>query len=936
MTPKLRFFRSLAISFIAIFLAFYGSACDQRPETKADDIALNLAIIASPSSLSGRPSTALEALNDGHDPANSQDRSRGSFAIWSRTAEPQWVEYGWTQAVSTNAIEVYWAADERRTQPPQSYRLLYWNGAEFVPVNNPSGLGTAVDQFNRTEFDELTTTKLRLEIVASPNSAAGLLEWKVLDSGRSPDFPPLVNAGCDRVVVSGGKTYLTGAIKALHRKDAPPLKFTWSKKSGPGKVRFENARTLVTTATFSVTGDYELQLKAGKDSLTGESTLKVKVEPPPPSTALQPIHTTAYKIDNQLWNHRIKALIVNWIPHCIDKISDPDLPEGGMNNIIDAANKLAGKPHGRHRGYVFSNAWVFNTIEAMSLALMVDPQGDREIVAAQNKMKATLDDWIPKILAAQESDGYFQTAFTLPRERSRDDTPLEHWTRRGDHEGYVAGYFLEAGIAHHLATGGKDARLYGAARRLADCWYANIGPSPKKEWFDGHQVMEMALVRFGRYVNEVEGGTGGEGESEAARARALAPGQKYIELAKFLLDVRRGGTEYDQSHVPVIQQYEALGHAVRASYSYTAMADIAIETGDVDYQSAAKSLWDNIVNKKYYLTGGIGSGETSEGFGPNYSLGNNAYCESCSSCGEIFFQHRLNRLSHEARFADLYEGTLYNALLGSIDLEGKNFYYQNPLETRRRRYDWHVCPCCVSNISRTLLQLPTWMYLKSGDGIFVNLFIGSTVTVEDVAGTTVEMIQKTGYPWSGLVTLTVNPASPARFGVMIRVPDRDVSSLYPSRPNADGLVSIAVNGSPLRREIENGYAVISREWKAGDRIDLELSMTIQRVKADQRITGNAGRTALRYGPLIYCVERVDQDIDQILDPEAPLTAAWRDDFLGGVVVITGNWSGGSPFTAIPYYARANREPVEKEAAAAPSRDQRRLPPLGSIVWIKDE
>jgi DUF1680 family protein len=197
-------------------------------------------------------------------------------------------------------------------------------------------------------------------------------------------------------------------------------------------------------------------------------------------------------------------------------------------------------------------------------------------------------------------------------------------------------------------------------------------------------------------------------------------GDPYIKLAKFLLDCRGGGGEYDQSHVPVQQQYEAVGHAVRAVYNYSGMADVATETGDLDYRSAVMSLWDNITNKKYYVTGGIGTGETSEGFGPNYSLQHNAYCESCSSCGQIFFQYKMNLSYHDARYADLYEETMYNALLGSLDLKGENFYYQNPLAGGRPRYPWHACPCCVGNIPRTLLMVPTWTYVKDDDGIYAS------------------------------------------------------------------------------------------------------------------------------------------------------------------------------------------------------------------------
>jgi DUF1680 family protein len=595
----------------------------------------------------------------------------------------------------------------------------------------------------------------------------------------------------------------------------------------------------------------------------------------------------------------------------------------------------------------------------MSIALMVNPRGDQEIIAAQRKMKATLEDWIPKILGAQESDGYLHTAWTLrnaPRPNplaTPTANPRPRWSERwapqfrGNHEGYVAGYFIEAAINHYTMTAHNDARLYKAARKLADCWCDNIGAAPKKEWFDGHQEMEQALVRFGRFVNQVEG---------------LPQGDGYISLAKFLLDCRNGGTEYDQSHVPVQQQYEAVGHAVRAAYNYSAMSDVAAETGDVDYQSAVMSLWDNMVNRKYYVTGGIGSGETSEGFGPNYSLRNEAYCESCSSCGLIFFQYKLNIAYHDAKYADLYEETMYNALLGSTDLKGTVFNYTNPLIDGRRT-SWHVCPCCVGNIPRTLLMIPTWTYVKDNDGIYVNMFIGSRINVERVAGTDVEMVQKTDYPWSGNIAITVNPKVSKKFSVYVRIPDRETSELYVTTPKVSGVKSFAVNGKAVKPKIEKGYAVVTREWKAGDKIELELPLAPQRIKADHNIVANRGRVALRYGPLIYNVERADQaDIQQALSSK-PITTEWRDDLLGGVLVLKGEWANGKPMVAIPNYARMNRigqvasdEPTgdsgvnyapgasvsaattTTNAAAAQPGEQRRRNRAGgaqSMVWIKE-
>jgi DUF1680 family protein len=883
----------------------------------------NLALVAKPSASFASGDTTVAALNDGYEPRNSRSRGRGnSYGNWPRRGT-QWVDYEWSQPISTNKIDVYWWADGQGVGLPVASRLMYWKDGEFVTVSRDEGLGEARDRFNTTTFDEVTTTKLRLEFDSDDQLSTGILEWRVYDSGKSPKFPPSVAAGIDRVVVLGGKTYLNGSIKMLGAEADESMTVTWSKESGPGDVSFADASATETTATFSEVGDYVLKLTAKDGDLDGSSTLRVKVDIPPPTKPLGVVYTKRYKIDSPLWNHRAKALITSWIPHCIEQIETADLRQGagGIDNFIDAANKLAGKPHGRHRGYVFSNAWVHQTVESMCIALMVDPQGDPEIIDAQEKMKTTLEKWIPIILAAQEPDGYLQTAFTL-------DDRKQRWSPRfrADHEGYVAGYFIESAINHYTLTDGSDKRLYNSAKKLADCWVANIGPeSGKKEWFDGHQEMEQALVRFGRFVNDMEGG--GHGDA-------------YINLAKFLLDCRRDGSEYDQSHVPVQQQYEAVGHAVRAVYNYSGMADVATETGDLDYRSAVMSLWDNITNKKYYLTGGIGTGETSEGFGPNYSLRHNAYCESCSSCGQIFFQYKMNLSYHDARYVDLYEETMYNALLGSVDLAGENFYYQNPLVGGFPRYAWHGCPCCVGNIPRTLLMVPTWTYVKDDDGIYVNLYVGSTIQVDGVAGVNVEMVQETDYPWSGKVAITVNPEEPKEFAVRVRAPNRSVSELYSSTPDADGIESLAVNGEAVHPEVVNGYAAIKRAWKAGDKIELVLPMRPQRVKCIDEVEANRGRVALRYGPLVYNVEAVDgNNMDGVLRPSSLLSTEWRPDLLGGVVVINGAFADGSPLVAIPNFARNNRIPRRERGDREVGDFGRRRaenPAARSIVWIRDE
>jgi len=852
----------------------------------------NLALVAKASTSFVTGHETIAALNDGFAPAHSDDKSHGAYGNWPRTGT-QWIEYQWSQPIKTDRMDVYWFDDQRGVRLPKACRLKRWDGTSLVPVAGATGLGLAKNQFNTTAFPEVATTRLRLEFDGDGTFSTGILEWRVYDSGGSPNFAPSVEAGVDRVVVLNGQTYLSGAVRDDGKPKSVP-RVRWSKDSGPGEVAFRDPDASATTARFSAAGVYILRLTADDGQLSSSNTVAVTVDPPPPRTHLEPVPTTTYRITSPLWRSRVKNLIVNWIPHCVRKIEDPKTREGGIENFVQAGKKLAGQPGARHVGPVFANTWVYNTAESMCIALAVDPEGDREIADAQAAMRKTLDDWIPKLLSAQEPDGYIHTMYTIQGRK--------RWSNKHDHEGYQAGYLIEAAIAHYLATGGRDARLYDAAKRLADCWYANIGPAPKKAWYEGHQELEQALVRLAGFVEEKEG---------------AGKGRKYVDLAKFLLDSRGNGEEYDQSHLPVTRQYEAVGHAVRAVYSYSGMADVAMETGDADYHSAVKSIWSNIVHRKYYVTGAVGSGETSEGFGGDYSLPNRAYCESCAGCGELFFQHKMSRAYGDARYADLGEETLYNAILGSVDLEAKNFTYTNALDSSERRYPWHGCPCCVGNIPRTLLSLPTWMYSKAADGLYVNLFIGSDVTVENVAGTRVRMVQTTDYPWSGKVSIIVHPAETKRFSISIRAPNRNASRLYTAAPACDGIASLAVNAAPVEPVLERGYAVITRQWKSGDRIDLVLPMKVQRVEPSSRIAATAGRVALRYGPIIYNIESADQDVDSVLSPASALSTEWRDDLLGGVLVIKGSFANGAPMTAIPNYARLNRGGR-------------------SIVWIKEK
>lgn len=892
---------------------FVGTLMTQQHAPAATPPGPNLAVVAkaTTSFVSGHES--LTALQDGVTPRNSGDHDAGAYGNWPQRGT-QWVQYEWDRPVAVNGVAVYWWDDRQGVRLPKAARLSYWDGVAFKPVPSAE-IGVKPNQFNTAAFDELKTTKLKLEFDSGEGST-GIIEFQAYDSGNSPAFSPTAEAGVDRVVVLPATTVLNGSGRGIQR---PGDAFTgkWSKASGPGEVTFADATHASTTATFSAPGDYTLKFTTELRGLTGDDTLHVQVQPKPSVEKLHAVYASTYKVSSPFWRERLKNQIINWIPHCIEMNDKPDLKEGGINNLIEAGKALRGEPAKPHVGYPFSNAWVLNTAESMAVALTFDAEGDPQILAAQAAFRKKLDEWIPIILAAQEPDGYFQTRFTLGTGREQREHVKPHrWDARyrTEHEGYVAGYFIEMGIAHYIATNGQDRRLYDASRKLADCWVSHIGPAPKKPWFDGHQEMEQALVRLGRFVNDTEG---------------AGTGQKYIDLAKFLLDSRStgdragerqiaptgdfftgagGGSEYDQSHVPVTQQYEAVGHAVRAAYTYSAMADIVAETGDADYWSATLSLWDNIVNKKYYVTGGIGSGETSEGFGKDYSLpSGSAYVESCSSCGLLYMQYKLNLATHDAKFADLYETTIYNAILGDVDLDGQNFTYTNSLESSEKRYKWHVCPCCVGNIPRVLLMLPTWMYTKNDSNVFVNLFAGSTVNVGKLAGTEVELMQTTDYPWKGQVAITVNPAKPAKFAVNVRSPKRDVSSLYQVTPNGDGITSLKVNGEVLNvTPGANGYVAIDREWKAGDKIELDLPLPVQTITATDKIASTRGRVAAARGPLIYNLESVDGDVTKPVGPTPSLAAQWSPDLLGGVMSLHGTYADGSPLVVIPNYARLNR------------------------------
>jgi DUF1680 family protein len=852
---------------------------------------INLGPLATPATSYVSPWQTLGVINSGYNPSSAADDSQGAYGNWPQTGT-QWVEYDWSQPINTARMDVYWWEDGAGISAPTSCSLEYWDGTNWDLVGNPVGLGVASNQYNTTTFTPVTTMALRLLFTSAGTQSTGILQWKVYDTGASANFPPNVGGDVDRDVVVGGNTYLTGTVQDDGKLYLHPVG-AWGLASGANTVTFSNAGALITSAAVGGSpGTALLQLTAFDGQYYSSNTLKLTVAPPFPEAHALPVYVekNSYLINSSLWNYRLKNTLIHWIPHLYSQLNNTNLAQGNINSFIQAGNKLAGRAYTVPNADPWADAYTLNTVEAMSYALAYNAQGDPAILAAQAAFQTNLAYWIPQILRAQESDGYLHTYTTL--------RGLGRWTINTDHEGYVGGYFIEAGLAHYLSTGRTDPTFYNAAKKLADCWCANLGPG-LKIWFDGHENMEQALVHLGRFVNEFEGPTNG---------------QKYINLARFLIDCRgtpaanaaeNDGAGYDQSQSPVKQQYEVVGHAVRSQYLCSGVADVAIETKSLDDESAALSLFDNFVNKKYYLTGGAGSGETSEGFGNNYSLPNASYCETCAGCGSLFFFHKMNLAYQDAKYADLMENVLYNEVLGSLDDQASNIFYPNPLNSSAARVSWTGVPCCYGNAARTLFELPTWIYARSSNAIYLNLFLGGSVTISNIAGATVTMVQATDYPWTNTVAVTVNPSSPANFTLFIREPNRTMSALYTPAPAISGLASILLNGSPISPAVANGYAVITRSWTAGDRVDLALPMAVQRIKCSANVAANVGLVALQYGPLIYNIESVDQSTGLVLASNAPLSLQ-HASLLGGFWEITGAYTNASPLLAIPNYARLNR------------------------------
>jgi DUF1680 family protein len=622
---------------------------------------------------------------------------------------------------------------------------------------------------------------------------------------------------------------------------------------------------------------------------------------------IRPVPFTAVHLNDIFWAPRIETNRTVSIPSAFEQCE----LTGRVNLFERAATVLRGETllDKRPPGYPFDETDLYKVIEGASYSLSVvpDPKLDRYV-----------DGLIAKITAAQEPDGYIYTTRTIdPRNPHRWAGP-ERWVfeRDDSHELYDLGHLFEAAVAHHLATGKRT--LLNVATKAADLLVATFGPGKRTIW-PGHQITEMALVKLYRVTGKTD----------------------YLNLAKFLLDERGPGPfpdgeranprglNYNQAQLKVVEQSEPVGHAVRAVYMYSGMADVAAVTGDEAMRAAGKRIWDYLVASKLYLTGGIGASGSGEAFGQPYELPNmTAYNETCASVGMDFWNHRLFLLEADAKYIDVMERTLYNGLVSGVSLDGRTFFYPNPLESngQHARQEWFGVACCPGNITRFMPSVPGYVYATSGDTLYVNLYAAGNANIE-MPGGTVKVTQSTRYPWDGAVTMTIAPSLARRFAIRMRIPgwarDEPVpSDLYRFLDVASQEATIAVNKQPIAMTITKGYVTIDRTWKAGDTIMLNLPMPIRRVISHDKVMADRDRVALQRGPIVYAAEWPDNangKVRNIVLPDtSELSAEFRPGLLNGVEVIKGRAIGlsynadgtiaraGQPFTAIPYSTWANR------------------------------
>jgi uncharacterized protein len=635
---------------------------------------------------------------------------------------------------------------------------------------------------------------------------------------------------------------------------------------------------------------------------------------------ISPIPFTQLKVEDDFWSKRIKTNHDVTIPIAIQKSDET----GRIDNFAIAGGLQDGvfcSP------YPFDDSDVFKIIEGAAYSLQMFPD---------SKLEKTIDSLIHLIGEAQEEDGYLFTNRTIMGDSGHAWIGKERWEKVDDlsHELYNLGHFYEAATAYYQATGKR--KILDIAIKSVDLVEQDFGYG-KIENFPGHQEIEIGLVKLYRVTGD----------------------KRYLDLAKFFLDIRGKGigekTTYNQSHKPVVEQTEAVGHSVRAAYMWTGMADVAALTGNQSYIDAISTIWEDVVYKKFYITGGIGAEGGHEGFGGPYELPNaRAYCETCAAIANVFWNHRMFLMTGDAKYIDVLERSLYNNVLSGVSLGGDRFFYPNPLESngQHERSEWFGCACCPSNISRFIPSMPNYIYAQQGTDLFVNLFVSGSTIFETPKGN-IKLMQESNMPWNGHIVLTLHPENPAKANVHIRIPGWAAGNPVPGNlyeflndPSERPLFKI--NGIEVSPKIENGYAVLSEKWKANDKVEIVFPWEIRRIKAHPNIEDNRGKMALQLGPLVYCTEWADYEnpyiFDLFLSENDKLSYDFMPEKLGGMNVISGHASvlrkGEGPdkgeiyprkFTAIPYFAWAHRGKGQMMVWIPASEEATRPKPVPTIA-----
>jgi uncharacterized protein len=598
------------------------------------------------------------------------------------------------------------------------------------------------------------------------------------------------------------------------------------------------------------------------------------------------VNFSRVNITDRFWKPKMDLVATTTLQACIYQ-TETATPR------IRNFEKVARKKGEKHEGIFYDDSDVYKALEAMSYSI-----GTRHDTALERKA----DEWIKIIAAAQLPDGYLNTYFTLNGINRR-------WTEVEKHEDYNAGHLIEAAVAYYNATGKTS--LLDVAIRLANHIDTTFRLA-NKTWFSGHEEIELALVKLYKVTKN----------------------ERYLKLADWYLQQRGihdqwGHSEYWQDVLPVKEQTKITGHAVRAMYLYTGAADVGSLTGDAAYMNAMKSVWEDVVEKNMYLTGGIGSSGNNEGFTHDYDLPNeSAYCETCASVGMVFWNQRMAQLSGDGKYVDVLEKSLYNAALDGLSLSGDRFFYDNPLSStgQNTRSAWFGTACCPANIARLVASLGNYIYAKSENSLWLNLFVNSNTRIL-LGADSISVVTETDYPWDGKVVVSINPDTKQKFSIHIRVPgwangEASPGALYRYIQNKPKQIEFLVNGNKVETKIDNGYISIERNWMKGDQISFTLPMEILQIRAMDSLRNDQNRIALQRGPFIYCIEGADNAgsvWNVLVKPHAVFTPVKYRILNEPVIALqarveisvpdengVGIKTSEEKITAIPYYTWANR------------------------------